>query len=118
MNISENKVKARLEAEGFKVLRGGAPDFIALTVTNGEIISFKGVEVKTKEGKLSYEQEIYRKIFELAGVPYEVMISDNLPNHTNPNHSKPSHATPCQAMPLQTIPIQSNIRRSENGKEV
>lgn len=77
MNERELKVKARLESEGYRVLRGGAPDFIALKVNSvGEILSFKGVEVKSRANgvKLSYEQEVYRELFRLAKIDFEVEI--------------------------------------------
>jgi len=77
MNARELKVKKKLEAEGYKVLRGGAPDFIALKVDpSGKILSFKGVEVKSRGNgfKLSYEQEVYRKLFQLAKIEFEVEV--------------------------------------------
>ena len=77
MNERELKVKKKLEAEGYRVLRGGSPDFIALKVSpNGEILNFKGVEVKSRSNgmKLSYEQEIYRKLFQLAKIDFEVEV--------------------------------------------
>ena len=77
MNARELRVKAKLEAEGYRVLRGGSPDFIALKVNpTGEILNFKGVEVKSKANgfKLSYEQEVYRKLFQLAKIDFEVVV--------------------------------------------
>jgi len=75
MNRREQQIKNELESQGWKILRGGAPDFIALKVTNnGDVDIFKGIEVKSKMDKLSYEQEVYRKLFILAGVPYEVRV--------------------------------------------
>ena len=77
MNARELRVKAKLESEGYRVLRGGAPDFIALKVSpTGEIMEFKGVEVKSRANgvKLSYEQEVYRKLFQLAKIDFEVEI--------------------------------------------
>jgi len=43
LNERELKVKERLEAEGWRVLRNGAPDFIALKVdAEGNITEWKG----------------------------------------------------------------------------
>lgn len=74
MNNRELQVKHLLESDGWVVLRNGAPDFIAMRVTNGEIMEMKGVEVKSRKHKLSYEQGIYRKIFDKAGIPFVVMV--------------------------------------------
>jgi Holliday junction resolvase len=75
MNRREQQIKNELESQGWKILRGGAPDFIALKVTNnGDVDIFKGIEVKSKMDDLAYEQEVYRKLFILAGVPYEVRV--------------------------------------------
>lgn len=77
MNQRELEIKAKLEAEGWVVLRGGAPDFIALrTDGNGRITEFKSVEIKSRQNglKLSYEQEVYREIFKLANIKFEVAV--------------------------------------------
>ncbi len=103
MNNSEKQVKQQLEDEGWKVLRGGAPDYIALKVNNGQIDIFKGVEVKSKSAKLSYEQQLYRMIFQKAGIPYEVVVTD----HSNPHHTSPHHSSPARTSPNQTTPILS-----------
>jgi len=60
------------------MLRGGAPDFIALKVDdNGDILEFQGVEVKSKNSNgLSYEQQVYRKLFKLASIPYRVEVEE------------------------------------------
>lgn len=75
MNERELNIKAKYEAEGWRMLRGGAPDFIALKV-NGEggIQEFMGVEVKPTNGSLSYEQGVYKKIFQLATIKYIVEV--------------------------------------------
>jgi len=77
MNATELKIKNQLESEGWRVLRGGAPDFIALKVDGeGNITDWKGVEVKPlKGGKLSYEQQVYKKLFGLAGIKFEVRVT-------------------------------------------
>jgi len=106
MNNSERKIKQQLESEGWKVLRGGAPDFIALKVNEeGEITDFKGVEGKPFNGKLSYEQKIYQKIFELAGIHFEVAAYSN---HSMPFQSTPDQAIPHPAMPHHSTPGHTN----------
>lgn len=75
MNNRELKVKDKYEQDGWKMLRGGAPDYIALRVDGeGKITEFEGVEVKRNGAKLSYEQGIYRMIFQKAGIPFRVEI--------------------------------------------
>ena len=75
MNERELKIKQYYEAEGWRMLRGGAPDFIALKVNGeGEIQEFMGVEVKPTNGSLSYEQAIYKRIFQQATIKYIVEV--------------------------------------------
>ena len=76
MNRREVAVKQQLEADGWRVLRNGAPDFIALKVANGEIVEMKGVEVKSRKGVLSYEQSVYKDVLHRAGIPFEVIVLD------------------------------------------
>jgi len=76
MNRRELLVKQKLEGDGWRVLRNGAPDFVALKVQDGEIVDMKGVEVKSKTGRLTYEQGVYRQIFAKAGIPFEVNVVD------------------------------------------
>jgi len=105
MNKPELQVKQQLEFEGWKVLRGGAPDYIALKVDDGQILDVKGVEVKSKGGKLTYEQSIYKMVFERAGIPYEVVIPDQInPSQTGPDQTKPSLSNPSLTFPNLTTP--------------
>ena len=76
MNQRELEVKKQLEADGWRVLRNGAPDFVALRVLANEIIEMKGVEVKSRRDKLSYEQSVYKEIFKKAGIPFEIVMKD------------------------------------------
>ena len=125
MNNSEKQVKQQLESEGWRVLRGGAPDFIPLKVDgDGKIIDFKGVEVKSKNGKLSYEQSIYKMIFEMAGIPYEVVVTGiSKPDHSSPDHTpptlpNPNRTSPGQSRPGQSKPNQILLKENNNGKEI
>lgn len=73
MNRRELEVKVKYEAQGWKVLRNGAPDFICLKLdAAGGIAEMMAVEVKPLNGKLTYEQSVFRKVFEKAGVPFKV----------------------------------------------
>ena len=73
MNRREKEVKAKLEASGWKVLRNGAPDFICLrTDEAGNITETMGVEVKAPGSWLTYEQGVYKLMFEKTGVEYRV----------------------------------------------
>lgn len=70
------------------MLRGGAPDFIAIKIdAEGNVIEFKGVEVKSKNGSLTYEQAVYKKLFKLAGIPYVVEVSEPLPHQSIPSQT-------------------------------
>jgi hypothetical protein len=120
MNSREQNVKQKYEEQGWHVLRGGAPDFLAIRVdTEGNILEFKGVEVKSESANLTYEQAVYRKLFALAGIPHvvEVVPAHANPDHSTPHHARPVHPTPChtnpplfkphQASPLQARPHQA-----------
>ncbi len=77
MNRRELIVKQQLEADGWRVLRNGAPDFIALKTADGKIIEMKGVEVKSPDqSRMTYEQSVYRDMFARAGIPFEVVVVD------------------------------------------
>lgn len=75
MNTRELEIKKKYEQQGWKMLRGGAPDFIAIKVdSNGDIVQFKGIEVKSDGADLSYEQAVYKKLFEHTGIPFIVEV--------------------------------------------
>ena len=75
VNRNEQSVVDKYVAAGWKVLRGGAPDFIFFKVdVAGEITDDLGVEVKTEVDSLSYEQKVYRKFLERHGVKYKVEV--------------------------------------------
>lgn len=73
-NAREEEVARRYEGEGWKVLRGGAPDFLMLRVEEGQILEVKAVEVKGPGSELTYEQAVYRRILERAGLEYVVEV--------------------------------------------
>ena len=75
MNRREREVKERYESQGWRMLRNGAPDFVALKIdSEGIILDIRGVEVKPPNGKLTYEQGVYRKVFEKAKISYIVEV--------------------------------------------
>jgi predicted Holliday junction resolvase-like endonuclease len=74
MNYREQHIKKKYEAEGWKVLRNGAPDFIMLKLIDGKIVDMLAVEVKSPKDKLHYEQKVYRDILAKAGVQYKMEV--------------------------------------------
>jgi len=74
VNEREKEVLEDLEDDGWKVIRGGWPDFLALKVNDGKIEDFKAIEVKSPNGKLTYKQELCREVLEKLGMDYEVEV--------------------------------------------
>lgn len=74
MNSREQEVKKKYEQQGWRVLRSGSPDFVMLKVVDGDIQDMKMVEVKSPCGRLTYEQGVYKKIAQKAGIPYIVEV--------------------------------------------
>ena len=83
VNEREAKVARKYETDGWRVLRGGAPDFLmikveggkpAIRMEDGKIRGVKAVEVKSATDPLSYEQSVYRMILEAIGVEYVVEV--------------------------------------------
>lgn len=73
-NPREEKVAEKYKASGWKVLRGGAPDFLMLKVEDGKIREVVAVEVKSPKDRLKYEQKVYKMILEKAGFHYKVEV--------------------------------------------
>ncbi len=76
MNAREEIIADRYTKQGWKVLRGGAPDFLMLKVESGEMRRIMAVEVKNPHGDLSYEQRVYKTVLEQAGIQYIVEVVD------------------------------------------
>lgn len=74
MNYRESSVKAKYEAEGYRMLRNGAPDFVGLKVEGGKIVGVVFVEVKSPDDPPSYEQSVWREIAVFLGVPYKLEV--------------------------------------------
>ena len=75
VNAREQVIADRYIADGWRPLRGGAPDFIMVkTDANGEIVDDVAVEVKSPDDQLSYEQQVYRKFLERHGIKVVVEV--------------------------------------------
>lgn len=72
VNKNEEQIKTKMEGKGYKVLRGGWPDFLCFKTIGEEITDIRGIEVKAGADKLSYEQQIIKRIFKQLLIPYEV----------------------------------------------
>jgi len=55
-------------------MKGGAPDFLMLKVSDGAILDLLAVEVKRPGSSLSYEQLVFKKVLERAGFRYVVEV--------------------------------------------
>lgn len=109
VNKNELLVLKKYESQGWKVIRGGAPDFLMLKVNGGKIEDFIFVEVKNPNSELTYEQAIYREVLEKRlGAKYSVELIQA--NHSKPDQSRSYHSTPYQTNPGQTIPNQAKCR--------
>lgn len=71
MNEREQRVKQTLEADGWTVLRNGAPDFFVTKAGR-----LKAVEVKGPNDQLSDRQKTVRDALVSAGIQYEVVYPD------------------------------------------
>jgi hypothetical protein len=74
VNYRESSVKAKYEADGYRMLRNGAPDFVALKVEGGRIVGVVFVEVKSPRDPSSHEQSVWREIAAFLGVPYKLEV--------------------------------------------
>jgi hypothetical protein len=74
MNYREEHIKKKYEADGWKALRNGAPDFVMLKIADKKIIDVLAVEVKSPTDQLTYEQKVYRDILAKAGVRYKLEV--------------------------------------------
>lgn len=80
MHPSEARVKEELESSGWKVLRNGAPDFLAYREENG-ILRIRAIEVKTNDQGLTPEQGEYAALLRRLGVEFHVqrVLQERLP---------------------------------------
>jgi hypothetical protein len=73
MNRSELEVAKRYEAAGWRVIRGGAPDFLCICEVSGKIVDAVFVEVKSsRKQELTCEQLIWRKVLQSLGAKFRV----------------------------------------------
>ena len=66
MNPTEGELRALLEANGYKVLRSGWPDFLAIPPDGGQSIA---VEVKSGSDTVRKHQQAMHEALEAAGIP-------------------------------------------------
>lgn len=74
VNEREKKILEKYEEDGWKVIRGGWPDFLVVKTKNGKIVDAECVEVKSENGKLRYNQSICRNVLEDCGLDYSVEV--------------------------------------------
>jgi len=104
MNESELEVARRYEAAGWRIVRGGAPDFLAVkTDESGKILDKEFVEVKRGRG-LTYTQAIYKKVLESLGAKFSVVTVS--PSRTKPGQAKPPGTDPIRSIPCRPGPSQ------------
>jgi len=97
VNENELSVLKKYEARGWKVVRGGWPDFLMLKVEDGKITHFRFVEVKFKGDRLSYEQSVVKKVLsQLGEYVVERIAPNSKPDQPTPRHPMPRHARPRQ----------------------
>lgn len=73
LTLTENEVIKRFEAEGYKFIRSGHPDFLFYKEVDGKIIDVKFVEVKSARGILSPNQKTYLSILKALNLNVEVL---------------------------------------------
>lgn len=67
VNVREKQIIDKYEAQGWKTIRGGAPDFLFLKVENEDIKDILFVEVKDTKCNPTYEQSIYLRVLRMLG---------------------------------------------------
>ena len=94
MNKNELQILERYRKKGYTYLRGGAPDFVFLKTEKGKIKDVIFCEVKYGNDRLTYEQQVYRKIIEEFLKAKYVLEYLPRPNHANPNQPNPDQINP------------------------
>lgn len=75
MNYRELHIKAQRESNGWRVVRGGAPDFLCIKVDEANrIVGVEFTEVKSPTDELSYEQALWREVAVFLGVPWKTEV--------------------------------------------
>jgi hypothetical protein len=78
VNGRESLIRQRYEADGWKIMHSGAPDFIAIR-NEGAHIRVIAIEVKARGSELSLQQQEYREALEAVGIEYRVEVADSPP---------------------------------------
>ena len=76
-NTREHKVMKKCMDEGWKPVRGGAPDWLFVKIENKKIVDVMFKEVKSPIDRLTTEQHIWKKVLqEYFHAHYSVEIVD------------------------------------------
>jgi hypothetical protein len=111
VNERETRVKALLEADGWTVLRSGAPDFFA--TKSGRL---KAVEVKGPMDTLSETQKSVRDALVSSGIEYDVVYPDGGPTRYGKKGYIESWCRHCRRAPRSSDhpPLDSRIELGED----
>jgi predicted Holliday junction resolvase-like endonuclease len=105
MTPEEVQTKIKYEAQGYKMLHNGCPDFMGFKLgPNGEIKDIIFVEVKRGQDHLSFAQQVWRKAI-LEAIPnasyqLEYYAKDKAIQH-NPKQINASQNNPSQSKSIQ-----------------
>jgi hypothetical protein len=75
MNSREKRVKQRYERNGWTILRGGWPDFLAIRDSADGQVEHMGIEVKSHNNRLSACQEKMHEALQKIGVKVSIDYS-------------------------------------------
>lgn len=110
VNETEEQVRLKYEALGYKVLRNGAPDFVIFKHKDGQFSDVKWIEVKTGSNGLSNEQGVYIKLLKSLGLSAEVEYI-NKPNQINASQDNTNQT---KTNPFKPRPPKSQSKRRYN----
>lgn len=72
MNPFERKTQSILWQNKWKVLRGGAPDFLVYRIKEDNKFEIKAIECKEGyKARLTPKQQMYKKLLQSVGIIYE-----------------------------------------------
>lgn len=108
VNENEEKIRRRYKKEGYKILRGGAPDFIIFKYDpeTKEFSDIQFIEVKANSDVLSYEQQVYFMILQKLGVKCKVERIQGKTNQHNPTQLKATQSKATQSKANQFNSMQ------------
>ena len=119
MNKTEKIVADRYESRGFKVIKSGMPDLIAIK-DHGYYWELIFDEVKTNRLPLQENQKrAIALLRRLEGKPIRVTVkmsriltepAQSTPTQSRPNHARPCLSKPAHSSPRQSIPDHTDLR--------